>query len=306
MAGLNQEIWTGVMVEQFRATEEALFLNEIPDESRWVTKSPSGENEVIHLTDIGVDPDVLINNSTYPIPYQTITDSDIAISMDKFQTKVTPVTLDEIRTISYDKIKKTQEKHTRAIMKIKHRKALHAMCPAANTATTPVLVTTGTDDGTGRKRLLYKDLATLKSRADDAGIDEDSRVLVLCSDHYNDLVLEGLEANSAAKGGLINASGGNLNIYILGFKIYWFVNAPYIKPSTLGKVAFGAVPVAGDQKASTFFVRDDMFKAMGSTQQFHDEPTARMQQHEYSARHFYMCMPKKLRAVGAIVSDNVA
>ena len=65
---------------------------------------------------MGVDPDVLINNTTYPIPLQALEDKDIAISLDKFQTKVTPVTDDELYAISvqYDKMSRVKESHANA------------------------------------------------------------------------------------------------------------------------------------------------------------------------------------------------
>ncbi len=304
-AGLNKEIWTDVMVKEFEATEEASFLGEIPDESRHVTSSKNGENETIHLVDVGADPEVLINNNTYPIPYQPQVDADIPINLDKFQTHVTPVTEDEIKYIAYNKIKVVQKKHVKAIMKTKHRKALHAITPAANTAATPILVTTGPNDGSGRKRLLFQDLLRLKTALDNAGIEEEGRTLVLCSDHLNDLIKEGLDADNAAKSQMTNLSGGKLNQYLLGLKGYWYVNTPYINPATLVKKAFASVPAGGDQKCSTVFVNDDMFRASGSTRQYADDPTARMQQYEYAARHYYIVLPKKQRAIGAIVSDNV-
>lgn len=303
-AGLNQEIWSDIMVKQFRLTEEANFLNEIPDESRWVQASRNGNNEIIHAVDVGADPDVLINNTTYPIPYQAQVDGDLTFSLDKYQTKVTPVTDDEIKSISYDKVKLVQEKHTKSVMKVKHRKALHALTPAGNTAATPVLKTTGPDDGSGRKRLIYKDIARLKTQCDDAGLPEEDRVLVLCSDHMNDLIWEGIDSNGA-KEALSNLIGGKVNMVLFGFKIYWFINAPYIKPTTLVKLAFGAVPVAGDQKASVLFVADECFKAMGSTKQYSKQPEPSTQQWEYNVRHYYVVLPKKQRAIAAIVSDNV-
>ena len=51
-------------------------------------------NDVIHLVEVGVDPDVLINNKTYPIDVQALEDKDIAIKLDKFQTKATTITDD--------------------------------------------------------------------------------------------------------------------------------------------------------------------------------------------------------------------
>src|SRR5690606_8401376 len=78
LAGVYREIWTGELVESFQPEIAASFLNEIPDESRWVQSSGGGENQVIHLVDIGADPEVLINNTTYPIGYETLADGDIA------------------------------------------------------------------------------------------------------------------------------------------------------------------------------------------------------------------------------------
>ena len=69
-AGLNQEIWTYVLVDTFARAEAGTFLEEIPDESRHVIASRN-DNDIIHLVDVGVDPDVLINNTTYPIPVVT-------------------------------------------------------------------------------------------------------------------------------------------------------------------------------------------------------------------------------------------
>ncbi len=59
----------------------ASFLDGIPDYSAKVN------NEIIHLVDVGGDPDVLVNNTTYPIPVQDLVEGDIPIGLDKFQTK---------------------------------------------------------------------------------------------------------------------------------------------------------------------------------------------------------------------------
>lgn len=303
MALLNQEIWTDVAVEQFRATEEASFLNEIPDESALVVAT-RGENDVIHLTDIGADPEVLINNTTYPLPVASQDDSDIAITLDKFQTAVTKVTQDELEFIAYDKIKKVQEKHTKAVMRKKHAKAVHALAPASNTVNTPVLITTGADDGTGRKKLLLKDILTLKKAWNKLKIDAAGRVLVLCSDHLGDLEEDALDKTKFA-GQFMDEDGGQLKSRLFGFKTYWFVEAPYFNVAAKTKVSFGAVPGAGTQEASVAFFAPDMFKASGRTINYDAVPEPRNQQAEYNMRHNYIVLPKKQRAISAIVSGNV-
>lgn len=96
--GVLKEIWTGELVKALREFLAGTWLDGIPDSSSIV------DNDVIHLVEVGVDPDVLVNNTTYPIPLQALDDKDIAIQLDKFQTKVTPITDDELYAISYDKI----------------------------------------------------------------------------------------------------------------------------------------------------------------------------------------------------------
>ena len=92
-AGVLTEVWTGELVKYLRRGLEATFLDGIPD------ASSLANNDVIHLVDVGVDPDVLVNNTTYPIDLQTLSDQDIAISLDKYQTKVTPITDDELEEL---------------------------------------------------------------------------------------------------------------------------------------------------------------------------------------------------------------
>ena len=88
--GVLKEIWTGELIKALRGGLEGSWLDGIPDMSSLV------ENDVIHLVDVGADPEVLINNSTYPLEIQSLPDGDKAISLDKFETKPTSVTDDEL------------------------------------------------------------------------------------------------------------------------------------------------------------------------------------------------------------------
>lgn len=182
-AGVYIEIWTGELVKYLRRGLEATWLDGIPDSSSIVN------NDVIHLVEVGVDPDVLVNNTTYLIPLQALDDADIAIQLDKFQTKVTPVTDDELYAISYDKMSRVKESHGNAINDSKFAKAAHAMCATQNGPKTPVVKTTGAaDTTTGRKKMTVNDVLTLKRKMDALGVPAQGRRLVLCSDHVNDLL----------------------------------------------------------------------------------------------------------------------
>ena len=248
-AGVLKEIWTGEMVKALREFLVGSWLDGIPDNSSLV------DNDVIHLVDVGVDPDVLVNNTTYPIPLQNLDDADITISLDKFQTKVTPVTDDELYAISYDKISRVKESHSNAINDSKFAKAAHALCATSNTAKTPVLTTSGSRDAAnGRLKLTPADLVAMKRSLDNLKVPVDNRRLVLCPDHVNDL----LEADQNFKEQYNINRGEGTVARMYGFDIYTFGNNPYY--TTGGeKKAVGATASAGEFQCSFAFYTKRVF-----------------------------------------------
>jgi hypothetical protein len=301
MAGLNQEIWTDVLVKDFKGSEAESFLNLIPDESRHVAGT-KGENEVIHLVDVGADPEVLVNNITYPIGVVTQVDGDIAISLDTFVTKATKVSQEEIENITYDKISLVQEKHKNSIMNTKHIKAVHALAPVTNKTATPVLVTTGpVNTDTGMKRLLLRDIRTLKKKFGTLGIPTKGRVLVLTEEHHDDL-LEDCAVQKKSDSHLSTDDKGEIQKLLYSFKTYIYLDTPYFTLATKAKLSYGAIPVAGDVQASVAFNANDMFRASGLTKNYTDEPTTQNHAWLYNVRHNYVVLPRKERAIAAIIS----
>ena len=301
--GLNQEIWTDVLVRNLKAGEDAQFLSEIPDRSDLVIASRN-DNDIIHLVDVGIDPEVLINNTTYPIPIVKQVDNDIPIQLDKYQTEATEVSDDELAYIAYDKIALVQSKHTKAIKKAKFGKAAHALAPQADTGVTPVIETTGQDDGTGRKKMTFNDLLSLKRKFDSAGIDDEGRILVLSSDHYNDL-LQDPDTKNLFKGQFKDEKTGKLNLFLAGFKIYWYLKNPYFNATSKTKLSYGAIPGTDDYRATFAFVRDEMFRATGRTKNYTSKPEPKYQAWLYNVRHNFITLPKKQRSIGAIISAKV-
>lgn len=290
-AGVLKEIWTGEMVKALRAGLESTWLDGIPDQSSIVN------NDVIHLVEVGIDPDVLVNNTTYPIPLQALDDKDIAISLDKFQTQVTPITDDELYAISYDKMSRVKESHANALNDSKFQKAAHALAPQKNTAKTPVIATTGEDDGTGRKRLTREDIIALKAKFDKLRIPTQGRRLVLCSDHVNDLLM--VDQKFADQ--YYNYTTGKIaNLY--GFAVYEFANNPYY--STAG-VKCALKSTTGYQASFAFYV-PRVFKATGSTKMYWSaaETDPEYQRNKVNFRHYFICMPKLADAIGAIYSAS--
>lgn len=291
LEGVYTEVWTGELVKQLRGGMTASFLDGVSDYSAAVN------NEVVHLVDVGGDPDVLINNTTYPIAAQELEDGDIALGLDKFQTKKTAVSDDQLFAISYDKMGSVIERHGDAITIAKFKKAAHALAPNSNTAKTPVVPTSGEDDN-GRKKCTRKDIIALKRKLDALQIPTAGRRLVLCSDHVNDL----LEDDQKFRDQYYNYTSGKIaNMY--GFEVYEFENCPYFtKEGT--KVPFKNSPSGTDHQASFCFYTKRVFRAQGSTKMYYRDAQTNpdYQQNEVNFRHYYIVLPKKMEAIGAIYS----
>lgn len=290
--GVFTEIWTGELVKQLRGGLTASWLDGVSDYSAAVN------NEVVHLVDVGGDPDVLINNTTYPIAAQELEDGDIALGLDKFQTKKTAVSDDQLFAISYDKIGSVIERHGDAITIAKFKKAAHAVAPQSDTETTPVIPTSGEAGADGRKKLTRKDIIALKRKLDAKGYPAVGRRLVLCSDHVNDL----LEEDQKFRDQYYNYTSGKIaNMY--GFEVYEFENCPfYTKEGT--KVAFKTTPGGTDHQASFCFYTKRLFRAQGSTKMYYKDAATNPdnQANEVNFRHYYVVLPKKNEAIGAIYS----
>lgn len=301
MVGVYREIWTGELVESFQPEIAASFLSEIPDESRWVQSSGGGENQVIHLVDIGADPEVLINNTTYPIGYSTLPDGDIAFNLDKYSTVATKVTDDELHAITYDKIAVVNKKHKNAILAKKFGKSIHALAPASHTTATPVIGTSGATVG-GKKSCSVDDIISLAGALNDAGVPDDgNRILVLNTQHVTGILKEVKNFYQD----FANVGNGQIRSLFYGFKVYVYHNNPFYLAADNTKVSFGAVfNPATHNVASVAFYAPDMFRAEGATKMYYDQPDTQNQASAVNYRHYYLVSPKKARAIGALVTTN--
>lgn len=290
--GVYTEVWTGKVVEHFTHVEDNTFMNGIPDFSQ------HAENDVIHLADVAGDPDVLIDNTTYPLEIQNIDGEDIAIKLSKFETKPTRITDDELYALSFDKMALVKTRHGNKIGESRLDKAIHAFAPAENTAETPVLLTTGAV-ADGRKKLLRADVLLLKAKLDKLKCPKSGRRLVLCNDHVNDL----LEEDQKFANQYHNYESGVIS-KMYGFEIMEYVNCPAFGQN-LKKKGFGSVSADGDFEASVFFYVPRMFKASGTTKMYYSEAKTDPvnKQNLVSFTNRFVALPQKRQgACGAIVS----
>lgn len=298
-ATVYREVWSKELIKTVDDSLTDSFLDGITDVSRYVTGDE--EAQIIHNTYFGVEPDVLINNTTYPIDVQTLDGEDKTITLDKYQTKATPITDDELHALAYDKIAAVKDSHAKAIVRNRLAKAIHAFGPASHTANTPVLVTTGaiTPDGT-RRRLQWVDIIRYREVCSSAGISLEGMRIVLCPDHVNDLVLEDKDTFKVLtdwKKGVVNSQ--------LGFEIRAYTKNPYYNVSTKTKLSFGGTVTSAHRQATVVFVPELARKASGIVKMYYSkaETDPLNQRNLVNFRTYFIVLPMLSKGCGAIVSD---
>ncbi len=95
-ATLQKEIWVSQLMQNFYP--DSSFLGYAKDFSALV------DFNAINIAETGVDPEVLINNTTYPIKVTQRIDKPIRIELDLFETENTLVRHPEIIEYSYDQL----------------------------------------------------------------------------------------------------------------------------------------------------------------------------------------------------------
>jgi hypothetical protein len=303
MARNFPDIWLGRVEKKLKNTDIAPWLDgvsEIGGDVIMVGEGTDGEKCLIYIPVTEFEPDVLINNTTYPLALQAYTDDTLTVALDKYQTKVTTLSDDDTLGASYDKIDAATKSHVSAIASSKYGKAIHAIAPSAHTAATPVIKTTGAIDETGRIMLSRKDIVSLKKAFDEAQVPLAGRRLVLSPDHIADLLLQDqLFANQ-----YYNYTSGKI-ANLFGFEVYENVANPLYVADTGVKKSFGAVTGAGDYMASIAFYAPNIAKKTGLTKQYYADSKANPenQTNRLNYRHYFIAIPKQARYVGALISD---
>ena len=301
------EVWRARVETNLRATDEAPWLDGVEELDTTVVEMGSGsasESNVIHIPTTDFEPTVLVDNTSYPIALQAYTDSEVTISLHKFQTLATTISDDQAIGASYPRIDAATRTHSQAILKSKYARAIHAIAPAGNTTNTPVIPTTGAVEGGeefGRKILTYVDLVSMKKKFDLLEMPMQGRRIVLSTDHWNDLLLD----RERFGDNFSKYRTGELAPMVAGFEIYQYVANPYF--TGLVKKAFGAAPVAGDYQASVAFYVPNIAKKTGMTKQYYAPSylDPQNQTNKLNYRHYFIAVPKRAKYIGAIASGSV-
>lgn len=293
MAGLVKEIWINAVMDVMR--QNPTFLDKAVDMSSFV------ENGVINLADAGVDPTVLLNNTTYPVGITQPTDSPLALSLDVYDTVNTVVRNMEKVQYAYNKVLLYVKKHGAALNVFHASRASFNWAPSADTTNTPVLKTSGSVVN-GYKEMVENDLIDLADRFD-AIAPGMPRTLVLHHKHKNSLfknssILKQQQAFSSKDG--FSVSLGN----VMGFDIYLYNGSAVYNASTGVKKAWGAAAAGTDTFASFAFVDGEVMSAKSDPTLFDRlaDPEARGDILGYQQRG--IALPMRNKYIGAIISSQ--
>ncbi|HOZ95397.1 MAG TPA: hypothetical protein PLS07_00630 [Niabella sp.] len=292
------EVWSSRFIRQLSSTARAPWLDGIAELDVDVSVINAGdlsESNKIYVPTSSFEPDVLINNAV-ALAEQVYTHAQIELTLDKYQTKSTTLSDDQIVGASFNKIDDAVKSHAIAIAKKKYGKAAHSLAPQTNGATTPVVVTTGTLAG-GKRQMKYDDLVALRA-AMKLEVD-DEVVLVLCSDHWNNLLLDRQNFGNQ----LIDYNVGKPAPMIAGFELHFYANNPLYSAAG-AKLAYGAAGGGTDFQGSFAFVKNNVAKKSGITKAYFT-PSAIdtiTQTNKMNFRHYFMTLPFTTGRCGAIIS----
>jgi hypothetical protein len=294
LKGVLVELWTGELIKKFRFVGK--WLSMIPSEDKYVN------NNAIHLVDVGADPAVLIDNASYPIGVSARADGDIVVSLRKFDTVNTKVTRDELYGLPYDKGASVIEQHKDVLEETTSQYGLFSLAPAVNSTNTPIIVTTGANNGASRMRMTIADITNAKTRLDNLKVPLEGRLLVLCNDHVNDL----LQSDQSFRDRFYNTQTGQI-LNFMGFNIFQDVYNP-IYDASGNKRAWGAAAAPStDRNSSVFFYSKRAFKAMGSLDMFYRDASIDPENRQtvIGFQLYHVVLPKKNIGFGAIVSTII-
>lgn len=296
MAQLYNELAEKELIKQFR--HDNSWLGEVKAKPEWVS------NDVIKIPKRGLAPRVLINNNIYPILTNPRNDGFITVSLNKYETENTEVTLNELRTLPYEKLSDVQLQHRETLEDDTARHALYSIAPDTETSSIPILVCTGpVNPVTGQKRLTTADLINLWGILGDLNVPLTGRKIKLTTQHAQDLIYED-SLRSTAWGqqwlkGQIPASHMGFDLWVNAY------HPNYVKVSNIWtKTAHDSI-VDGMVASSVVYFLPSVVKAPGTVMRHAVEASMNTatRKNEIGFTMWHVCVGIKDEGFGAIVSD---
>ena len=247
---IEKQIWISMLMEGFYPSRTFL--------ARSVDMTAMVEYNKINLAEAGVAPEVLVDNTTFPVPTASRTDTPLELPLHTFDTKNTVVRNVEAMELAYDKMESVVRQHRNTLQAKTAAFAANNWAPQTNKDLTPVKATSGADNKRGLKSLSFQDILDLDAWFRSQDIDPSTMVAVLNPYHLADLMAEDMKLYK-------EMLTGNK---IFGFDLYTFSQLPYYNATSGAKVAFGTAAQDTDTQCSLFYCANEVMRADGDIEVF--------------------------------------
>ncbi|WP_298551719.1 hypothetical protein [uncultured Parabacteroides sp.] len=241
---IEKQIWIAMLMEGFYP--DRTFLTRSVDMTAMV------EYNKINLAEAGVAPDVLIDNTEFPVPTASRTDVALELPLHTFDTKNTVVRNVEEMETAYAKMESVVRQHRNTLQAKTAAYAANNWAPEEAKELTPVKTTTGSG------KISFEDILKMDAWFRSQDIDPATLVAVLNPYHLADLQLEDMKLYKA----MLESNK------LFGFSLYTFSQLPYYNQETGKKVAFGTAAAETDVQCSLFYSDQEVMRADGDIEVF--------------------------------------
>ena len=248
---IEKQIWISMLMEGFYPNRSFL--------TRSVDMTAMVEYNKINLAEAGVAPDVLVDNTDYPIETAQRDDIPLELPLHTFDTKNTVVRNVEAMELAYDKMESVVRQHRNVLQAKTAAYAANSWAPQQQKDLTPVMATSGTGKNRqGLTPLSFDDVLAMDAWFRSKDIDSSTMVAVLNPYHLADLMAEDMKLYK-------EMLAGNK---LFGFDLYTFSQLPYYNATTGQKVAFGTSAADTDTQCSLFYCANEVMRADGDIEVF--------------------------------------
>ncbi|CAN5435759.1 hypothetical protein BH09BAC1_BH09BAC1_04920 [soil metagenome] len=299
-SGLNKEIWIDRLLTEFIPKND--FLQDGEDWSDVV------DNDRVNFAELGQAPGVEINRTSYPIPVAAQGEGALWVEFDEYSSDQVRIQDYQAAEVAYPILDARQAQAKRALQTKYGDKAFHNIAVTANTSDTPVIQSTGADNGSGMKLITKTDIASLGKAWDNLNYPSNGRVLAFSPNHFwefvdSDETLKRQYELNAAQGVV---TGVLLSYY--GFKIRMRTGSPLYRlvSGVWTKQAFGATKTSNDHYAAVAYIEKQSFMHAEGTVKMYDlvdDPA--FQATTFSYRMRALAAPFRQKMLGAIVQVPV-
>lgn len=248
---IEKQIWISMLMEGFYPNRSFL--------TRSVDMTAMVEYNKINLAEAGVAPDVLVDNTDYPIETAQRDDIPLELPLHTFDTNNTVVRNVEAMELAYDKMESVVRQHRNVLQAKTAAYAANSWAPQQKKDLTPVMATSGTGKNRqGLTPLSFDDVLAMDAWFRSQDIDPSTMVAVLNPYHLADLMAEDMKLYKEM------LTGNKL----FGFDLYTFSQLPYYNATTGQKVAFGTSAAGTDTQCSLFYCANEVMRADGDIEVF--------------------------------------